>query len=325
MKVMRRILGVLVMIAGILGLVLSLAGLVGVWMAKPTVAGYLDATIAVLNNSIGTSQKVMEITGQALGATVDSVDGLSAMLATTAATVEDTKPVFDQVNTIMGEKLPSTMQSASDSLKAAQQAAIVLDSAIKSLDSFRSVLSAVPLVGGFVEQPAEPYNPQVSLADSLGALATNLEDLPATFTDMSTNLSKVDDKLDSVQGNLTTMSDSVGLISQSLSEYEAMVDQSQASMGNLVTMLTTIQNNLSNILNGVVFVLSLFFLWLLAAQVVILSQGWELYQGTAGRMEGGAARPEAPEPTAPEPPAPVPAVPEPAAPEPPASEPAAEA
>ena len=28
-----------------------------------------------------------------------------------------------------------------------------------------------------------------------------------------------------------------------------------------------------------------FFVWLLAAQVVILSQGWELYQGTAGRIE----------------------------------------
>ena len=37
-------------------------------------------------------------------------------------------------------------------------------------------------------------------------------------------------------------------------------------------------------------VFTLFFLWLLAAQVVIFSQGWELYQGTAGRMEGGAAR-----------------------------------
>jgi hypothetical protein len=31
--------------------------------------------------------------------------------------------------------------------------------------------------------------------------------------------------------------------------------------------------------------MSLFFAWLLAAQVVMLSQGWELFQGTADRME----------------------------------------
>ena len=33
---------------------------------------------------------------------------------------------------------------------------------------------------------------------------------------------------------------------------------------------------------------TLFLVWLLAAQVVILSQGWELYQGTADRLEGKA-------------------------------------
>ncbi len=60
-------------------------------------------------------------------------------------------------------------------------------------------------------------------------------------------------------------------------------------MDNLLTMLTNVQNNLPKILNGVATVLSLFFVWLLATQVVILSQGWELYQGTASRMEGGAA------------------------------------
>lgn len=30
-------------------------------------------------------------------------------------------------------------------------------------------------------------------------------------------------------------------------------------------------------------------LWLLAIQVVVLSQGWELYQGTASHMEASQA------------------------------------
>jgi hypothetical protein len=33
--------------------------------------------------------------------------------------------------------------------------------------------------------------------------------------------------------------------------------------------------------------LTLFFLWMLATQVVIFSQGWELFQGTSGRMGTG--------------------------------------
>ena len=83
------------------------------------------------------------------------------------------------------------------------------------------------------------------------------------------------------------MSGSVGMIAKSLSEYEAMITQSQASMQDVVTMLANIEANLNTILNGTAIVLTLFFFWLLAAQVVIFSQGWELFQGTAGRMESG--------------------------------------
>jgi chromosome segregation ATPase len=286
MNTLRRFLGVLVMCAGILGILLSLTGLGTIWVVKPTVTGYASTTIAALNNSVSTSQKAMEVTEQALGATIDSVDALSAMLAATAATVEDTMPVLIQLNTFMGDKLPTSIESATSSLETAQQAAQVLDSAIKSLDTFRFLVSGVPLLGAVVEQPEEAYNPEITMADSLGDLAASLEDLPELFTEMAADMDKADDNLETIQANLVTMSDSVGLISQSLGEYQVMIQQSQASMENLKAMLDNLQNNLTSILNGVAITLSLFFLWLLAAQIVILSQGWELYQGTAGRMEG---------------------------------------
>ena len=114
MKIMRRILGVLVMVAGILGLLISLAGIVMVWVAKPTVAAYANTTIDTLIESVISSQSVMEITSQALGATIDSVDALSAMLSTTAATVEDTQPVLDEIDIIMAETLPSTLKAATE-------------------------------------------------------------------------------------------------------------------------------------------------------------------------------------------------------------------
>lgn len=296
MSILRRFLGLLVMITGILGLVISLAGLVGIWMVTPTVGGYAGSTIDTLNASLTTSGKAMEITEQALGATVDSVDALSAMLTTTASSVEDTKPLIEQITLIMGETLPATLESTTDSLITAQEAAVVLDSAIKSLDTFRFLLGGAPMIGAFVEQPEQVYNPEVPLADSLGELAVTLGDLPATFTEMSTSLDAADDNLDLIQGNLTTMADSVALISASLGDYQTMVNQSRSSMDDLATMLSNINDNLSRILNITAIAFSAFFFWLLVAQVVIFSQGWELFQGTAGRMEATPAE-EAPSET----------------------------
>jgi hypothetical protein len=285
MNVIRRILGVLVMLAGLLGLVLSLAGLVIVVVAKPAVVVYARNTVNTLNESVVTSQNVVDITSQALRGTIASVDALSAMLSTTAATVEDTKPVFDEFDIMMATTLPSTLQAATDSLYAAQEGARVLESTIQSLDTFRFLLSSTPLVAAVLPPVGESYNPEKPMADSLGELAASLEGLPDTFIVMSANLSTTDDKLAAVQENLITMSSSVGLISSSLSEYEKMVVQSKSSMDNIKSILTNIQGNLPTILNGAAILLGLFFAWLLAAQIVIFSQGWELYQGTADRME----------------------------------------
>jgi len=288
MNVLRRILGLVVMLAGILGLVLSLAGLVMVWVVKPTVAAHAATTVDIVSESIVASQRAMEITGEALGGTIDSVDALSVMLSTTADTLEDTKPILDEVDGILGITLPSTVVAASDSLHAAQEAAQVLERTIQSLDSFRFLLSTAPLIGDLVGQSDDVYSPEKPLADSLGELASGLEDLPDTFTRIAEDLNTTDDNLVAVQQNLVTMAKSVARISSSLSQYEELVAESQSSMEELTSTLISLQDNLAAILNGAAIVLTLFFAWLLAAQVVILSQGWELYRGTADRLEGEA-------------------------------------
>jgi hypothetical protein len=251
------------------------------------VVGYVDSTIDTLKTSITTSQITMEVTGQALGATVESVDALSILLSSTASSVEETGPMIETANTMLGKNLPDTFESATGSLISAQQAAVVLDSSIKSLVAFQEIMSTVPLVSAFVEQPAQPYNPEKPLAESLGEVAAELEALPAMFTTMAESMEKADDNLETIHSSLVTMSASALTISQSLSEYEAMVIQSQKSVDSIPLMLTNIQDNLKRVWDGTVLGLSLFLLWLLAIQVVVFSQGWELYQGTAGRMEGG--------------------------------------
>ncbi len=215
------------------------------------------------------------------------------MLDATALTVEDTQPVITQLNTVMGETLPNTFKSATDSLEAAQQAAVSLEGAIQSFETFKAILGAVPGISSFMPASSSSYAPRVPLADSLSGLVSDIEEMPATFEGVSTNIEKADDNLETIKTNLSTMSDNVALISGSLSEYQGMVDESQTSMSNLKTMLTGLQEKLDRIINLSALVLGLFMLWLLAAQVVIFSQGWELYHGTAGRMDKAQPQPVA--------------------------------
>ena len=287
MSVLRKFLGVFVMIAGLIGLVISIAGLAGLWMVRPMLTESINTTVAALTDTVDTGVRAMVVTDEALGSSVESIDALSDMLETTANSVSDTQPVIADVNGMLGEKLPDSFVSANESLRAAEEAAASLESAIVSFDAFRTVMATTP-ISMFLPAADKPYQPEKPLADSLGDLATGLEDMPETFKRMSTNLDKADDNLELIRTNLDTMSASVSLISGSLGQYRTMIGESKASMENLKTMLVNFQSSMDRTLNIASAALALFFLWLLAAQVVIFSQGWELFQGTAGRMEGGS-------------------------------------
>jgi hypothetical protein len=290
---LRRLLGIFVMIAGVIGLVLSMAGLVGLLIVRPRVVIAVNTTIDTLYASVDSSQKAMEITGKTLGATIDTVDALSNMLSTTATTIKDTQVVLTQLNDVTGNKLPATLDAATTSLKGAQAAATSLEDAIKSFETFKNILSSTPLLSAFLPKSDQTYKPEKPLADSLGEMATSLKDMPATFKDMSKNMDKTDSNLATIQSDLETMAKNVALISTGLTEYQTMIGESKSSMDNMKTLLTNTKNNLGRILNGTTIVLTLFFLWLLAAQVVIFSQGWELFHGTAGRMDDSDAKPAA--------------------------------
>lgn len=285
MAVLRRILGVVVMGAGVIGLLLGLGGLIGLFIVRPVMVSTATATVDTLVTSVEISQKTLEITGGALDATVSSVDALSGTLDATAETLADTQPVITQVNALMGKALPDAMKAAGDSLNAAQAAAQSLEGAIKSFESFRNLLAAVPFLG--VKQSTQAYDPEQPLADSLGDLSTSIEDMPDDFVKMSESMHKADGNLNTVQTNLVKMSENVAVISDRLVEYQAVIDDSKASMDKLHGILTGTRDNLGAILAAATAVMVLFMLWLLVTQVVIFSQGWELFHGTADRVDSG--------------------------------------
>jgi acyl carrier protein phosphodiesterase len=279
------------MIAGIIGLLLSLTGLVGLILVRPRVVVAINTTIDTLYTSVDSSQKAMVITGKTLSATVDSVDALSNILNTTATTIKDSQGMLTQINNVTGIKLPATLDAATNSLKGAQAAATSLEDAIKSFESFKNILSATPLLSAFLPKSNQTYKPEKPLADSLGEMAASLKDMPATFKEMSKNMDKTYSNLATIQSSLETMATKVALISKGLTEYQTMIGESKSSMDNMKNLLTNTKNNLGRILNGATIVITLFFLWLLAAQVVIFSQGWELFHGTAGRMDNSDGKP----------------------------------
>lgn len=298
MNVIRRFLGIFVMFAGVIGLILSLAGLVGLWVARPIMISTFTSTLNTLESSLSTSQETLDITGAALDATISSVNNLASMLDSTATTIKDTQPAINKTNLLMSETLPDSINNAVDSLKAAKSAATSLESAIKQFEMFQTMLGGVPILQAALPPAGKSYAPEVSLAESLDELGKSIQSMPDQLSGLSNDLDKTSTNLKDVEESLALMSSNVSLIAESLGEYNRMIEESRASTDNLYTLISGYRQNSGKFLNTTIAVLTLFLLWLLASQVVIFSQGYELYQGTADRME--SVKPSPPMPLEPE-------------------------
>jgi methyl-accepting chemotaxis protein len=276
MKILRKILGVIVMIAGIIGLIFSLVGIFFVWNTKPAIETAMANGLTVINGSLNTSIEVIGVTKDALSATVSSVYALRDTVAAASQSVEETKPFIEGITNLLSTELPDTIAATQSSLESAQSSAKVLDSVLTSMDGVIRLIT-------FSDKSL--YNPDTPLYESLGEVASSLNNLPQSFVQMGDSLGATQDNVDTIKTSLDTMAVSIESIAGSLDRYVAMTEQSKSSIANVQTWLKQIQNNLSNILIVAASVITVFLVWLAIAQIVILTQGWELFQGTAGRLE----------------------------------------
>ncbi len=98
MGALRRIIGVLVMIAGVIGLVLSLAGLVGLFAARPRLAASARAAITTFSSAVEFQPVSNGITGQALGGASPVWMPFPVRWRPRQESVQETQPVIIQVN-----------------------------------------------------------------------------------------------------------------------------------------------------------------------------------------------------------------------------------
>lgn len=273
MAIVRRVIGVLLILAAILGLIVSIGAMYVVWNAQDNITTSLQTTIDLLSQTLETTAQGLVVTQGALQNSVDLIGNLQSTVETTAEAINSTNPLLDEIGVLMAEKLPNTIRATQTSLETAQQSAATIDTVLRAM-------SGIPLIG-----PSIGYDPDVPLAEALGQVAQNLESIPDTFIAMQENLDNTQDNLQVFESDLTVMAESVGQIQSSVAQYNAVIGGYQASLDQLITRLEAISANLPNIVRMVSMGLTAFLVWMAIAQLGLITQGWELITESRPRKE----------------------------------------
>ena len=273
MSVIRRLIGVLLILAAILGLVVSIGAMYVIWNAQANLTSSLQSTVDLLGQTLETTAQGLVVTQAALQNSVDMIGSLQATVETTAEAIGTTDPLLEEISGLLAEKLPNTIRATQTSLETAQQSAATIDTVLRAM-------SSIPLIG-----PSIGYDPQVPLSDALGGVAQQLENIPDTFLAMEEKLTTTQSSMQTFQADLTVMADSVGQIQASVAQYDQVIGSYQASLEQVLTQLETLSANLPNIIRMASIGLTAFLVWMAIAQLGLFTQGWELLTENKKRAE----------------------------------------
>lgn len=271
MTIIRRIVGLLLILAAVGGLLFSIGALVVIWRAEPNISTNMQNVVTLLSDTLETTSQGLVVTKDSLRASVDTIGNLQSVMETTASTIESTNPMVDDIAALMRDDLPNTIEATRQSLATAQESARVIDGLLGSL-------SSIPLIGSGIG-----YNPEVPLSEALGSVGDSLQGLPESFAGMEENLRNTQSNLETFEADMTVMAASVGQIETSVAQYELVVDGYATSIGQIQSQLTTLSVQIPQITRGLLWALTAFLIWMALVQLGLFTQGWELVTESAQR------------------------------------------
>jgi methyl-accepting chemotaxis protein len=260
-----RTTGIALIGAGLFGLVFSVIGLVVALRTIATLQSALNNELDVVDRALVTTSGGLDIAATSLTRAQTTVGTLRSTLLNTSEAITDTLPSLDTLATLTGTTLPSTIKSTQEALGSARETAKVADSVLGAVSSFNLLSNAT-------------YNPAVPLNQAIGEVSNSLNDLPPSLATVDAGLRDARGNLERINANMDDVAEGVGEIGDSVRDAQLVVGQYQTLVGDLRGEVARVRLAAPRWLNAVAWGASLALVWLALAQVVLLTQGWELMQ-----------------------------------------------
>jgi hypothetical protein len=264
--ILRKIVGILLMIAAVAGIIFSLVGQIEIWRYRPVVAKKVIDNLALVDQALNTSQDVLTIVDQAVHTTAIDAASLQATAQALALAIHDTNPTLDSLIRLTGEDFPAAVSATQTALASAQSSALLIDNALAALTS-------IPF------SPVAAYKPAIPLHTALDQVSTSLNTLKPSLATINTSLIEGKANLGVMEVELTNISESTQGISSTLDSALTVIDQYKAVITQLKANVEAAQLGAQTWITAITWILSFVLGWALIAQLGLGMQGLDLVRG----------------------------------------------
>jgi hypothetical protein len=267
-RLLMWLLGVMLILAAGIGLIFGGSGLVLYWRFAPRLESNLQNGVNLLERSVKTTGDLLQLVGQVLDQSMQSVDTVDTTLQDVGSMLGSTSQVTASVSNLFQKDLVPVVQETQSSLESVQSSAKVIDDTLK-------IISGIPFIGA-------RYRPDVPLQDSIARVKGSLDSVPVSLKSVGKEMDTASTNILAMQSDLDTLGQQIIEIRQNLSKAEKTIADYQIILEELRASLELIRGGLPETIRLLGWGVSLFLVWLLIAQVGLLTQGLELIQRSKG-------------------------------------------
>jgi hypothetical protein len=259
----KRLLGPIFVVAAVIGIAFSVFGLVEVWRLKPTLTQSVVENLALIGQTLSTTEDGLTLVGQLVQTITTDVGSLHTTTQALAQAIHATNPMLDSLSTLAGKTLPSSIDATKTSLASAQGSALLIDNVL-------SALTSIPF------SPVAQYKPAVPLHTALIQISTSLDEIPPSLTTINTSLISGKTNLGEVEVELTNISGTFKEISDNLDSAQKVIEQYKTTTIQIKTNVAAAQLAAPGWIAGMAWASTILLVWVLISQLSLFMQGLEL-------------------------------------------------
>lgn len=261
-RFLARLTGLLLILDALLGFGLSVAGLVVIWTSQSTVLTRVTSTMDTIEMTVAATTNMLDVVNTTLDQAGANIQAIEASLIDVTAALSTASNVADTVGPMIGEDFTRVIAETQTSLDSVETSAKLIDDTLR-------IVSAVPFIGA-------RYRPEVPLQETISAVNLSLDELPASFAVVQSELEQTSTSVDNIQRDLDNLSMTIGEIETSLTEAKVVLEQYRTVVQILEQEIASLEANLPRWLDYASWSLTIGLIWLLFAQIPIFLVGLAL-------------------------------------------------
>jgi hypothetical protein len=268
----RKLFGLLMILAGATGLVISAAGL----MLIRQTPNYAGETMGVQTGQGEVSRlslaKAIDIAAESAQDASSALEALHETTLSLADVVSNTQPSLVATHELITDQLPASLEAIQSALPTLQTAAGSVDETLRQVSEFEALFVAL----GLISAPQIQYDPEVPLADSVATLGESLEGIPERLYSMDPLLDQIEQDTALVHSSILVMGDEIQALNEDLARLIELTEELEATSESLDTLLRVARP-----------VATFLLIWLAVSQLAPIYMGF-----TAISTGTGKRRPE---------------------------------